>query len=81
LDQTESIGDLQFDKVAIVLLTDDGEENTIERRYALEKYARGVGLIYKEYEILDSQCSTCTEPWSEKAEKGFILKQTLIEYN
>ncbi len=81
VDQVENIGIQEYEKVATILLTDDEEANTIERRYALEKYARGVGLIYKEYEILDSQCSSCTGTWREKAEKGFILKQTLLEYN
>lgn len=80
-DEPDQAGDVSYDNVATVILTDDDEENSIERRYALEKYARGVGLIYKEYEILDSQCSSCTGTWAEKAEKGFILKQTLIEHN
>jgi hypothetical protein len=81
LDQTEEVGGISYDKVATVLQTDDREENTVERRYAMEKYAKGVGLIYKENIILDSQQSQSAAPWTEKAEKGFILKQTLIEYN
>jgi hypothetical protein len=81
IDITEEVGAKSYDQVATVLLTDDREENTVERRFALEKYARGIGLIYKENIILDSQQSQSTAPWTEKAEKGFILKQTLIEYN
>lgn len=81
LDVSEEVGGNSYGQVATVLLTDDREENTVERRYALEKYARGVGLIYKENIILDSQQSQSSAPWTEKAEKGFILKQTLIEYN
>ena len=81
VDLPEVVGDVSYDNVATVLLTDDESLNSIERRYALEKYARGVGLIYKEFEILDSQCSSCSASWLEKAEKGFILKQTLLEHN
>ncbi len=81
LDITETIGKTDYAKVATVLQTDDNNSNAIERRYAIEKYARGVGLVYKEYEILDSQCITCSQDWQEKAEKGFILKQTLIGHN
>ncbi|WP_235293525.1 hypothetical protein [Portibacter lacus] len=81
LDVAEEIGGINYSNVATILQTDDGGNNTVERRYALEKYARGVGLIYKEYEILDTQNSQSEAPWSEKAESGFILKQTLIEHN
>jgi hypothetical protein len=67
--------------------------NNIERRYATEVYAKNIGLVYKEMRILDSQCRTprCTGssdiancinvPWTTKAEKGFILKQSLLEHN
>lgn len=81
IDISEEVGRNNYNQVATVLLTDDREENTVERRFALEKYARGVGLIYKENIILDSQQSQSSAPWTEKAEKGFILKQTLIEHN
>ncbi len=67
--------------------------NNIERRYSTEVYAKGIGMIYKEMRILDSQCRTprCVgpsdiaqcigTPWEIKAEKGYILKQSLIEHN
>ncbi len=56
-------------------------ENFIELRFAREKYARGTGLIERELQILDTQQITDTIPWEEKAEKGFILYQRLIESN
>lgn len=68
--------------------------NSIERRFSVEVYAKNIGLAYKEMRILDTQCrppGTCTghsdiascilTPWHIKAEKGFILKQSLIEHN
>ncbi len=59
------------------------EENLIELRLSKEQYARGVGMIYREMKILDTQCiAPCeTMTWEEKAEKGFIVRQTLVEYN
>ncbi len=81
LDVAEELGGQNYQEVATVLQTDDEEGNTVERRFALEKYARGVGLIYKEYIILDTQSQEQDKPWLEKAEKGFVLKQTLIEHN
>ena len=57
--------------------------NLIELREAIEKYARNVGLIEKQMRILDTQCIIeCEgEPWEVKAEKGFILKQRILEFN
>lgn len=90
LEVGESIrlGDLELDEVATIQLSDS--ENLIELRKAVEQYATGIGLIYREMEILDTQCAiccgndfaTCSEmPWSEKAEKGFIFRQRLIAFN
>lgn len=80
VDESESIAGKEYQNVATVLLTDDKEQNEIERRYALEKYARGVGLVEKHYIILDRQCDCSNIAWEDSAHSGFILKQTLIEY-
>ena len=53
----------------------------IELRYAQEKYARGAGLVERRLHILDTQQIDDSKPWEEKAEKGFILVQKLIETN
>jgi len=85
-----------YNETALILQVD--KENNIERRYSLERYAKNIGLVYKEMRILDSQCRTNGQgeitcegvgniadclflPWTAKAEKGFILKQTLIDHN
>jgi hypothetical protein len=56
-------------------------ENFIELRYARETYVRGKGLAERELRILDTQNIDDTRPWEEKAEKGFILRQRLVETN
>lgn len=76
---TETIGTYQFENVAHIKQADD--ENLIEKRYAIEKYVRGVGLVFRELKILDTQNIDPNLPWEVKAEKGFILHQLLIEYN
>lgn len=81
VDVQESIGENTYENVATVLLTGDAVLDSIDRQYALEKYARGVGLVYKDYTILNTQCICPGQSWEEKAEKGFTLKQTLIEHN
>lgn len=78
----------EFDEVTTVI--NANSENIIEYRYVVEKYARGIGLVYREMKILDTQCEFCCNldinacentPWEEKAEAGFILTQRLIDYN
>jgi hypothetical protein len=79
-----SINGLSFDTTVVVLQVD--KTNNIERRYAKERYAKGVGLIEREMWILDTQCggniATCiSTPWEIKAEKGFILRQRVLQHN
>jgi hypothetical protein len=56
------------------------DENSIELRRVREKYAKGIGLISCEMEILDTQRPAAV-PWRKKTQSGFILKQYLIDYN
>jgi hypothetical protein len=79
---------LSFPDVVEVSMADN--ENLIERRFAREIYARDIGLVYRELLILDTQCEVCCNndfalceslPWEQKAEKGFILRQRITDYN
>lgn len=81
VDLVDTIGGEIFEPVVLIEQADN--ENAIELRSSIEKYAPNVGLIYKEISILDTQCIEDCEgqPWSEKAEKGFSLKQRILEYN
>lgn len=88
--EQEVINGKTYDEVLTVEQVD--KINNIERRYSIEKYAKGIGLVSKEMWILDTQCrnackgtgdlSTCINtPWEYKAERGFILKQKIISHN
>lgn len=79
LEGTKTINGEDFTDVAVVVHADD--ENVIERRYVEEQYAKGVGLIYREMMILDTQRTSSDAAWAEKAEEGFILRQRLIQQN
>jgi len=81
INESEAIDDMVFDSVATI--SQANSENLIELRYSQEKYAKDIGLIYREMKILDTQCIIpCeNETWEEKAEKGFILTQQIIDYN
>jgi hypothetical protein len=61
----------------------DGKTNTSNTqrfRLSVEKYAKNIGLVYKEIRILDTEIIDKID-WEKKAQKGFILKQYLIEHN
>jgi hypothetical protein len=79
----------QFVLDSTLLVTEADDSNVIERRLSKVRYAKHIGLAWREQWILDSQyCNQVptpadceTRPWEIKAEKGFILRQTLISYN
>ena len=78
-DEPEEIGGFSFDNVTTISQAD--EENLIERRYSVEKYAKGVGLVYREMEIYDTQEIDESIPWVDKADKGFRLVMEVIDYD
>lgn len=87
VDEPLTLGAFQFPQTATVVPADS--ENLIERRFVKEQYARNVGLVYRELQLLDTQCNVCCNgnfadcenlPWELKAEKGFILRQRLIAF-
>lgn len=79
----------QFVLDSTLLITEADDVNVIERRYSKARYAKHIGLVWREQWILDSQyCNQVptpadceTRPWELKAEKGFILRQIIISYN
>lgn len=77
--KAEKIGTKDFTDVLTVLAQSDTRILT-EKRYNLEKYAKGIGLVYKEQHILDTQKLDATIAWEKKAEKGYIVKQTILSF-
>ncbi len=76
---TASVNGVSYSDLVTVVLTNTS--SIIERRFAQEQYAKGVGLISAEYMILDTQCNDCGDDWLEKAEQGYTLNQVLINHN
>lgn len=87
LDIPQQIGTFAFDSTLVV--TEASEENAYEKRFSRVWYAKHVGLVRREQWILDSQyCNQTpapadceTRPWELKADRGYILKQTILEFN
>ncbi len=71
------INGIMFTNVIKVQQADS--ENNIEKRYSIEYYAEGVGLIKREQQIYDSQKDP-TIPWEERTEQGYSLRQTIVNY-
>jgi hypothetical protein len=74
----EIIGTKTFEDVLTVVSQTDAKILT-EKRYLLEKYAKNVGLIYREYHVLDTQKLDAAIAWEKKAEKGAIVIQKFLE--
>ncbi|MBS1634613.1 MAG: hypothetical protein JST26_01740 [Bacteroidetes bacterium] len=57
INNKETINGTTFDNVLYVEQKDDKEINQIHREYYIEKYAKGVGLVYREIKDLYSDLS------------------------
>jgi hypothetical protein len=87
IDVPSKYGAFSFDSTLVI--TEADETNIIERRYSKAVYAKHIGLVAREQWILDSQycnqnpspADCTTRPWEIKAEKGYILRQSIIDHN
>ncbi|HMO62033.1 MAG TPA: hypothetical protein PKC39_07280 [Ferruginibacter sp.] len=85
VSQPLSLGTLSFDNSITVLQRDDvlGDPAIpgtafAERTYSIEKYAKGVGLVYKDFLHWEYQGAN---PGVQNSYKGFGIKLTAIAYN
>ena len=65
----------------VITIAPAQSENLIELRMVEEQYAKDIGLISRTLEILDTQNIDPSLGWRDKAEKGFIVRQLLVERN
>lgn len=87
-DIADQVGQFSFgvSNVMHIVQTDSDDGST--KRYVMEKYARGIGLVQRIDTILDSRCivlgdfTPCIgKSWLEHAGKGYILSQVMIDHN
>lgn len=69
-----------FDDVLCVEQKDDKRKNVIHRQYYIEKYAKGIGLVYREITDLYSNTVVANVPVEQRIEKGIIYKLTYITH-
>jgi hypothetical protein len=87
IDVPAEIGGFRFDSTLVI--TEADNDNVIEKRFSRAWYAKNIGLVKREQWILDSQycnqipapADCTTRPWELKAEKGYILRQVILEHN
>ena len=79
IGKPEKIGTKDYADVLTIRAQSDPRILT-EKRYNIEKYARGIGLVYREQHILDTQKLDATVAWEKKAEKGYIVKMTAVGF-
>lgn len=86
INQAETIHNTHFDNVLYVEQKDDKNKNAIHRQYYIEKYAKNVGLVYREIKDLYSNTPTAipntnsVSPVESRIEKGIIYKLTYVTH-
>lgn len=80
IDKPFTINGIAMDSTLHLTHVDD--DGATERRYVEERYARNIGLIYRQMLILDTQCINCTGamPWRVKAQKGLRTYMQMVEH-
>lgn len=59
----------------------DTKPSIFDKRYSVEYFAKGVGMVRKEMKIYDTQNPQSGLPWEAYAQKGYSLIQQLIDHN
>lgn len=78
IDNTENINNINFEKVLKVKQYEF--RSLIQYQYEAEKYAKGIGLVYKEITNLESQSINPNIPVENRAEKGYVFKMKVVEW-
>jgi hypothetical protein len=78
IDKSENINNNTFNNTLRVKQKDD--RTLISYQYYTEKYAKNVGLVYREITDLLSNNIIAGKPVESRIESGVIYKQTLVTY-
>ena len=84
-DRAETINGTAFDNVLMVTQKDDKNKNAIHREYYVEKYAKEIGLVYREIKDLYSNVVTLNpngtiKPVEQRITSGVTYKLTYITH-
>lgn len=76
LDQPKTLGGLSFDSTVTVNQWDD--ENGVQKNFSSEVYAKGVGMVYKQFEMLSSP--TINSNWQTGNMNGYRIIMVVNSY-
>lgn len=80
-DRAEAINGTSFENVLYVQQKDDNHKNVIHREYYIEKYAKNVGLVYREIKDLKSKDNIILgQPVEDRIKSGVIYKLTYVTH-
>jgi hypothetical protein len=83
INQSETINGTHFENVLLVVQKND-KNNAVHREYFIEKYAKDVGLVYREIKDLESNTIKVQNgvilPVEQRIEKGVIYKLTYVTH-
>lgn len=77
-DVAETVNNISFDKVTKVKQYEF--RSLITYQHELEKYAKGIGMIYKEITNVGSQTIIPNVPVENRIESGFIYKMQIVSW-
>lgn len=82
----EIISVLDVERADCLNIAEASSTTLIEQRLSNAFYCKDIGLVRLERSILDSQCFSVNpdcefEPWAVKAQKGYIMVQTLTDFS
>ena len=85
IDKSETINGTSFNNILLVVQKDDKSKNAIHREYFIEKYAKDVGLVYREIKDLYSNVVTLNpngtiKPVEQRIQKGVIYELTYVTH-
>ena len=81
INERYSFGDINSDSTLTVLQAADS--SLIQKVYSFERYAKNIGMVYKEFWRLDAQINPDSVPqqnYENKTVFGFLVKQQAIAY-
>ncbi len=78
IDKTETINSNTLNNVLQVIQKND--RTAISYKHYVEKYAKNIGLVYREIRDLISNKTITSAPVEDRIETGIIYKQTLVTY-
>ncbi len=79
-DRSEVINGTTFENVLLVKQKDDKSGNVIHRQYYVEKFAKDVGLVYREIKDLHSSTPGLGGPVETRITSGIIYKLTYVTH-